>query len=197
MIVVVAFSSLARILGECLTINSPPALVKKKLFKVEISSRTLIPLIRPGSVHSNSASWDDCNCVFFEELRVSSFPPTLCLDSGIVSSLRLRWVKDVCMFRCNLPPALLTEWPGSLTCHCGNTGVERTPNKSQHRKLTLEKKIPPPLLRDLNSHRINHEFGALPTSYPGTQQKYIFQLNKPDSEKQKQKQNKQKTITHH
>ena len=35
---------------------------------------------------------------------------------------------------------------GSLTCHCGNTGVERTPNKSQHTKLTLEKKIFPPLL---------------------------------------------------
>ena len=26
-------------------------------------------------------------------------------------------------------------------CHCGNTGVEHTPNKSQHTKLTLEKKV--------------------------------------------------------
>ena len=25
--------------------------------------------------------------------------------------------------------------------HCGNTGVERTPSKSQHTKLTVEKKI--------------------------------------------------------
>ena len=31
-------------------------------------------------------------------------------------------------------------------CHCGNTGVERTPNKSRHTKCTLEKKILPPLL---------------------------------------------------
>ena len=31
-------------------------------------------------------------------------------------------------------------------CHCGNTGVKQTPNKSQHTKLTLEKKILPPLL---------------------------------------------------
>ena len=31
-------------------------------------------------------------------------------------------------------------------CDCGNTGVERTPNKSQHTKLTLEKKILPSLL---------------------------------------------------
>ena len=29
-------------------------------FKVEISSRTLIPFFRPGSVHSDSASRDDC-----------------------------------------------------------------------------------------------------------------------------------------
>ena len=36
---------------------------------------------------------------------------------------------------CNLPPALL-----SFTCYCGNTEVERTPNYSTHRKLTLERK---------------------------------------------------------
>ena len=50
------------------------------------------------------------------------------------------------MFRCNLPSALLAECPGYFTCYCGNTGMERTPNKSQHRKLPLEKKILPPLL---------------------------------------------------
>ena len=53
------------------------------------------------------------------------------------------------MFRCNLPPALLAERPGSFTCHCGNTGVERTPNKSQHTKLSQEKKILSPLLPGL------------------------------------------------
>ena len=67
--------------------------------------------------------------------------PTLCLDSGIVSPLRLCWVKSVCVFRCNQPPALLAEWPGSFRCHCGNTWVERTPNKSQHTNLILEEKI--------------------------------------------------------
>ena len=30
-------------------------------------------------------------------------------------------------FSCNLPPALLAEWPGSFTCYCSNTGVERIP----------------------------------------------------------------------
>ena len=47
---------------------------------------------------------------------------------------------------CNLPPALLAEWLGSFMCHCGNTRVEQTTNKSQHMKLTLEKKIFLPLL---------------------------------------------------
>ena len=55
----------------------------------------------------------------------------------------------VCVFRCNLPPALLAEWLGSFTCHCSNTREEQTPNKSQHRKLTLEKKISQPILSGL------------------------------------------------
>ena len=32
-----------------------------------------------------------------------------------------------CVFNCNLPSALLEEWPGSFTCYCGNTAVERIP----------------------------------------------------------------------
>ena len=43
-------------------------------FKVEISLRKLIPLFRPGSVYNGSASWDDCNQVFPDELHVSLFP---------------------------------------------------------------------------------------------------------------------------
>ena len=87
--------------------------------------------------------------MFPVELRVSLLPdrfPILCLDSGIVSSLGLRWVKGVYVFRCNLLPALLAKGPGSFTCHCGNTKVERIPNKGQHGKLTRKKKILPPLL---------------------------------------------------
>ena len=105
------------------------------LFKVEISSRTLIPLYTPGSVHSGPTSWDNmwpcapwrvaCELVSWE---VTSLGP----DSGKVSPLRLRWVKGVCVFRCNLPLELLAECPGSFKCQCGNTLVKRTPNKSQH-----------------------------------------------------------------
>ena len=46
-------------------------------------------------------------------------------------------------------------------CHCGSTGVERTPNKSKHTKLTLEKKILPPLLPVSNSQPFGHVSGAL------------------------------------
>ena len=42
-------------------------------FLVEFSSRTLIPLFMPGSVHSDSASRDDCDRVFPDKLRASSF----------------------------------------------------------------------------------------------------------------------------
>ena len=50
------------------------------------------------------------------------------------------------MLSCNLPPALLAKWPGFFTCYCGNTGVKWIPKwVDQHRKLTLERKIPQPL----------------------------------------------------
>ena len=99
-------------------IHSPPALFSK----VEISLCTPIPLFRPESVHSGSASWDDWPNVPWQvacEL-VSGQVPTLCLDSGIVSPLRHGWFKSVRVFKCNLPPTLWAEWPGSFTCHCSN-----------------------------------------------------------------------------
>ena len=70
--------------------------------------------------------------------RFQIWLPHVCLDSGMVSPFRLRWVKGVSLFECNLEPALLAKWMGSFTCHCSTTGLERTPNKSQHTKLTLE-----------------------------------------------------------
>ena len=110
-----------------------------------VSSCTLVPLFMPGSVHSGSASWDDHGQMFPDKLRVNSF-----LDRfphyfwiAAVSPLQLCRVKGVYVFKCNLPPALLAEWPGSFTCRCSNTGVELTPNKSQH---SLERKLFPLLL---------------------------------------------------
>ena len=70
--------------GKGWTIHSPPALflLLLLLFWV-VSLRTPIPLYRSGSLHSGSASRDDCGRVFPDELRVSSFPcwvPTVCLE---------------------------------------------------------------------------------------------------------------------
>ena len=42
-------------------------------FKVEISSQALLLLFRPGSVRSDSASWDDCGRMYPDKLFVSSF----------------------------------------------------------------------------------------------------------------------------
>ena len=66
-----AFSSLARNFGQCLTIDSPPV---PFFFKVENSLRTLNPLFMPESVHSGSAIWDDWGRMFPDKLCVSSFP---------------------------------------------------------------------------------------------------------------------------
>ena len=95
-------------------------------FKVEIILCTLIPLFMPGSVHSGSVSRDSMHSHY--------------VWTAADSPLQLCWVKGVCVFRCNVPPALLAERTGSFMCHCGNTGVEQTPNKSQHSKSTLKKK---------------------------------------------------------
>ena len=55
--------------------NSFPACASFFLsFKVEISSHTLIPLFRPGSVHSVSASGGGCDQVFPDKFHVSSLP---------------------------------------------------------------------------------------------------------------------------
>ena len=44
------------------------------LFLMEISSRTPVPFLKPGSVHSSSANLGDCGRAFPNELRMSSFP---------------------------------------------------------------------------------------------------------------------------
>ena len=70
-----------------------------------------------GSVLTGSACRDDCKRAFPDALCVSSIPwqvPTLAWTAESAHSW-LYWVKGVCQFRCNLPPALLAEWPGSFT----------------------------------------------------------------------------------
>ena len=75
LLVVVAFSFLARMLGECLTVHSQPVLFFFFFFfNVGVSSRALIPLFIPRSVHSGWANWDDCGLLFPYKLRLNLFP---------------------------------------------------------------------------------------------------------------------------
>ena len=85
-------------------------------FRLRISPQWLSELKRLWM----SVSWRAaCKLLFW---RV----PILCLYST-VRPLGLPCVKGVYVSGCNLPPALLAERPGSFTCYCGNTGVERVP----------------------------------------------------------------------
>ena len=122
---VVAFSSLAWIFGECSTIHSLPAFFLFfslwSGYKLAHANSTLYAGINPQWLSGLRRLWPN---VFWQvacEL-FSGWVPTLYLHRGIVNPFRLRWVKGVCVFRCNLPPALLAEWPGSFTSQCGNTG---------------------------------------------------------------------------
>ena len=72
--------------------------------------------------------------------------------------------QGACVFSCNLPPALLAEWPGFfLRATAVTRGWNGYRNKSQHRKSTLEKKFSRRSSRDSNPRPFNHESGALTT----------------------------------
>ena len=51
-------------------------------------------------------------------------------------------------FGCNLPPALLAEWPGSFMCYCSNMG---NGTDTEIRVSTENMKILPPLLQGLEA----------------------------------------------
>ena len=62
------------------------------------------------------------------------------------------------------PHFSVAERSGSFTCYCGNTGGgwgggvgDGYRNKNQHRKLTLEKKILPPILPGLEPETFDYE----------------------------------------
>ena len=56
--------------------------------------------------------------------------------------------QGACVYRCKLPPALSEEWD-LLRATAVTRGWNGYRNKNQHRKLTMEKKILPPLLPGL------------------------------------------------
>ena len=56
-----------------------------------------------------------------------------------VTSFEATFIGCICIFSCHLAPALLAERLVSFICYCGTQGWNGYGNKSQHRKLTLEK----------------------------------------------------------
>ena len=79
------------------------------------------------------------------------------------------------MFRCDLPPVVWQNDWGLLHATVVTLGVEWTPTKSPHTKLTEEKKIPPllPRFKLHFDHFVRHSNVSimspvlLPTSCPG------------------------------
>ena len=104
--------------------------------------------------------------MFSDKLHRSLFPDRF-PHYAWTGPLQLCWVKGVWVLRCNLLPALLAEWPGSFTYHCGNRSVEWTRTKSQRTKWTHEKKFLRPLLLGFRLTTFWSRVQHLPTSYPG------------------------------
>ena len=83
------------------------------------------------------AAWPPTSCVRARFLIGSHTIP----NSGIVSAA-LGDFDGSRAYECLGVTCHLHFWQnGSFTCHCGNTGLEHTPNKSQQTKLTVKKKI--------------------------------------------------------
>ena len=162
LVLIVAFSSHVRILGECST-NPGPRLFFVCLFQVEISVHILIPFFMPGSVRSGSASWDDCGQMFPDKLQESLFPnwfPHYAWTTA-VSPHRLCWVKGVCVFGliCHLH-----FWQNDQGLLCA-TAVTRGWNRPQIRNSTQcwlwRRKFSKRSCWDSNSQPFNHETAAL------------------------------------
>ena len=138
-------------------------------FWVETSSRKLIPLSRPGSVHSGSASWDDYGWVFPDKLPVSSFPGSFphyawtvaqSSHSGFVGSRVYAclgvtchlhfWQDDRGLLRAT---ALTRDWNGHRI---------RVSTQSELSRRTFSRHS----RRDSNSQPFNHEFNAKTINYP-------------------------------
>ena len=93
-VVVVALSSLGRFWGACSTSPSPPA-----LFFFFLGWTLARAHSTPGSIHSASASWDDCGRLFPDKLRVSSFPVQRYLQyisTDFMSLLSRRSATNIC-----------------------------------------------------------------------------------------------------
>ena len=59
-------------------------------------------------------------------------------------------------------------------CHCDNTGMERTPNESQHTSWLWRRKFSRFFCRDLNSQPFDHKSGALTNKLSCLYRHYVY-----------------------
>ena len=98
-------------------------------------------------------SLTSCQCLFPDRF--------LFLDNSTVSPLWLRWVKGVCVFRYNLPPALLAEWPGSLRATAVTQGWKGHRISVSTQSYLWRKKFSYRSCWDSNWPHFDHESGTL------------------------------------
>ena len=142
----------------CFLSGDQPTLTNSTFFQARIGPQSLSKLrwLWP------SVSWQvACELMFPDRF------PLLCRDS-IASPLRRCWVTGVCVFRCNLPPALLADWLGSFTCLCGNMGWNRCQIRVSTESKLWKRKFSHCSCWDSNLQPFDHESGTLPTSYPSS-----------------------------
>ena len=149
---------------ECWTIHSQPAFLFLFFFKV-ISSRSLIPLFMPGSVHSGLASWDDCGWMFPDKLRVSSFPDRFPLYARTAASSAHSDFVGSRVYVCFDVTCYLRSWWNDRGFFLRATAVTRL--WSGHRiRVSIQswlrrRKFSRRSCWDSNSQPFDHESGAL------------------------------------
>ena len=104
------------------------------------------------------ATW---NCCRLGAYSVYTIQPCTTLQCHFIRT-RIRRM-HVCLFSCNLPPALWAEWAGSFTCYCGNTGVERIPKLVSTESWPWRRKFSRRSCRDSNQRPSDYKSGALTT----------------------------------
>ena len=67
------------------------------------------------------------------------------------------------VFNCNLPPALLAEWPGSFMCYCSNVGGTDTEIRTSTENLPWTRKFSHCSSQNLNQRPFDHKCSALTT----------------------------------
>ena len=94
------------------------------LISMKLGSGVLIVIALFGCCMAG-ATW---NCCCLGASSVYTIQPYTSLQYRFIQSHICRVY--ICVFNCNLQPALLAEWPGSFTCYCGKENARRTNQNS-------------------------------------------------------------------